>query len=190
MTLAFDSLQRKTIQEVLEWYNYQAEILGREKTRVLAELRSGVIPSDSRFFTMNRDDIEDFFNLHRNELDFLAMLDLMSAAEASLRLDYLSRVGKRLKDPVSRCFRAINKKLSQSMGPGAIRLEDDILDTWASQEPGTRSWVSDFKAALKLRHWLAHGRYWNPKLGRQQYSPGDVFDISDNLLRAVDACKS
>jgi hypothetical protein len=132
-------------------------------------------------------EIEDFFTRHRNELDFLAMLDLMSAAEAVIRLDYLNRVAKRLKDPISKSFKTINKNLSTTNKADKVSLEEHILDTWAAVAPATKNSVSDFKAALKIRHWLAHGRYWNPRLGRQQYSPGDIFDISDNLLHAIGA---
>jgi hypothetical protein len=58
------------------------------------------------------------------------------------------------------------------------RLRKDLV-------PTTKRPIGDFKGALNLRHWLAHGRYWNPKLGRT-YSPGDVYDISADLLQALD----
>ena len=32
MTPPFDSNQKRTIQEVLEWHEFQTEVLGREKT--------------------------------------------------------------------------------------------------------------------------------------------------------------
>lgn len=189
MTLAFDALQKKTIQEVLEWYEFQVEVLGREKERVLTELLTSAIPADSRFFGMSRDEVDDFFNVHRNELDFVVILDMMSAAEAAIRLDYLDRVGERRKDPVSKDFRNIYKKLSKKKIADKVNLEEHILDTWTTHIAKTRVPVSDFKGALKVRHWLAHGRYWHPKMGRQQYSPRDVYDISSNLLRAIDADK-
>src|SRR5207302_922006 len=111
--LVFDALQNKTIQEVLEWYEFQIEILGREKERIFRELLDSTTPADSRFFGMSRDEVDDFFSLHRSELDFLVILDLMSAAEAAIRLDYMNRVAKRRKDSVSRAFRNIYKKLSK-----------------------------------------------------------------------------
>jgi hypothetical protein len=186
MTLAFDALQKKTIQEVLEWYEFQVEVLGREKERVIAELLTSVVPADSRFFGMSRAEIDDFFDVHRSELDFVVILDLMSAAEAAIRLDYLDRVGKRRKDPVSKHFREIYRKLSRKKSADKVSLEEHILDTWTTHDAETRVPISDFKGALKLRHWLAHGRYWHPKIGKQ-YSPRDVYDISSNLLRAIDA---
>jgi hypothetical protein len=41
--------------------------------------------------------------------------------------------------------------------------------------------VSDFRGALSFRHWLAHGRYWTPKLGRR-YAVRDVFEIAERLF--------
>ena len=177
MILAFDSLQRKTIQEVL----------GREKARVLTEMLENTVPEDSRFVGMSREEIDDFFSLHRNELDFVAMLDIMSAAEAAIRSDYRKRLDKRLKDSVSKSFKKINKRLSKNKRSDKVSLEEDILDTWATELLVAKGPVSDFKGALKLRDWLAHGRYWDPRMGRRQYSPHDVYDISNNLLQAIDA---
>jgi hypothetical protein len=48
-------------------------------------------------------------------------------------------------------------------------------------------WDSEFKGTFSLRDWLAHGRYWAPKLGRAQgFLPGDIFDICKQLLKQVE----
>ena len=44
--------------------------------------------------------------------------------------------------------------------------------------------VSDFRGALKLRNWLAHGRDGTPKLGHN-YTPEEVFDICSVLIRSL-----
>jgi hypothetical protein len=189
--MAFDSTQKRTIQEVLEWYVFQVEVLGREKARVLNELASAAFPSDSRFFEMGNKEIEDFFHLHKNELDFVTMLVMMAAAEATVRLDFMERVDRRWRDAVSKAFKAIHKDLSKKDAADRVRLEEDILDTCAATDERTKGPIGDFKGALKLRHWLAHGRYWNDvQMGRRQYSPQDVFDISNNLLQAIDETKA
>jgi len=186
MTRGFTSLQKRTIQEVLEWYEFLVEVLGREKTRVLAELNGNILASDSRFFGMTADEVGQFFERHRNELDLVAMLDLLAAAEAAVRLDYRARVRQRLKDPVSRRLRDVEKRLRRRHRREA-GLEEDILNTWMQCRPRINRPASDFKGVLKLRHWLAHGRYWDPKMGRPQYSPRDVYDISLNLIEAISA---
>jgi hypothetical protein len=71
-------------------------------------------------------------------------------------------------------------------GARKIRFEEDILDTWREygSDPEIKHVVSEFKGALNLRHWLAHGRYWKLNLGRVSgYNPVDVFDICRELLQ-------
>ena len=106
------------------------------------------------------------------------MLDLLSATEATLRVDFWNRVHNKEKDELSRRFRDLAKNFEER-----IALEEQLLDAWVAVSPDTKSPAGDFKGALKLRNWLAHGRYWTPKLARQSYSPGDVFDICERLLR-------
>ena len=185
MTLAFNSLQKRTIQEVLEWHEFQVEILGGEKNHVLEELGAAPASEDSRFLEMTRGEIDAFFVVQQNELGFAAMLLLMAAAEAAIRVDFIDRVEKRLKDPVSKAFRAINKKLAKRNAPDRVSLEEDILDTWAEIDDNAKGPIGEFKGALRMRHWLAHGRYWDVRMGRQRYTPDDVFDISSNLLQAL-----
>ena len=185
MTLAFDPSQQRTIQEVREWYHFLAEFLGRERARIAEDLRTGGVPSDPRFLGKTREEVDRAFDFYRDELDFMAMLDLLAAAEARIQCDFRQRVEKLLKDPVSRAFRAIENKLRRRKTTERARLEEDILDTWVDHATATKGPVGSFKGALNLRHWLAHGRYWKPRMGRPYYSPGDVYYISETLLQAI-----
>ena len=38
---------------------------------------------------------------------------------------------------------------------------------------------------VPLRDWLAHGRHWNPKIGRPIYDVNDVFDIAIEMLERM-----
>jgi len=110
------------------------------------------------------------------------MLVLLAAAEAALRVDYILRIIENKKDGVSKGFVALYKKQQLEVG-----LEDQLLRVWKRQPSATaarKSAMGDFRGALKLRHWLAHGRYWKPQLA-QEYDPQDVFDICDALLKAT-----
>jgi hypothetical protein len=107
------------------------------------------------------------------------MLELLATAEAILRIDFNRRVGARKRDGLSKRFRAIKKNAindarARSARRARIRLDDDILEAMTGE--GIR--VSEFRGALKLRHWLAHGRYWRPNLGRN-YTPEEVFEICE-----------
>ena len=41
--------------------------------------------------------------------------------------------------------------------------------------------IGDLRGAFRFRHWLAHGRYWNPKLG-QKYDFVSVYSLAANVL--------
>lgn len=120
-------------------------------------------------------EIEDFYEAQRDQLNLMVMLELLATTEAILRLDFEARITARKKDSLSRRFRAIRKKRADR-----VRLDEDILD--AMKDEGIP--VAGFKGILKLRHWLAHGRHWRPRLGRS-YAPSDVFDISKALLESI-----
>lgn len=95
------------------------------------------------------------------EHDKNSCLTLLSAMEALIRMDYLQRCYTRQKDNISRKMRELHKE----SGPRAS-LEDDILALW-KEESAVKNTFSQAIGAFKYRHWLAHGRYWIPKLGRE-----------------------
>lgn len=121
-------------------------------------------------------EVADYFEKARDELDAASSLMVLAEAEAVLRVDYLSRVHRKGKDPVSRAFRELHRRKESR-----VRLEQDLLETWVSNQEDCKAVVSEFRGALGLRNWLAHGRYWTPKLGRR-YAARDVFEIADRLF--------
>jgi hypothetical protein len=114
------------------------------------------------------------------ELEYNSAFTVMAAIEAALRTDYLTRAYKKKKDTLSRAFRAIHK----SHGPRAS-LENEILVAWHDHGPMPASLKSALVSALNYRHWLAHGRYWEPKLGRK-YDYFTVFGIAEELFELMD----
>lgn len=130
---------------------------------------------DPRFLTMGIEAIDDALEQNFEGTDQQACLFLIAPAEASFRVDFLQRVYDKRKDEISRQFRSIyNGKRNYSRLN--IILEDDILDIWTERVPASKSPVGDFKGALNYRHWLAHGRYWVPKLGRR-CDPAGILSI-------------
>ena len=59
------------------------------------------------------------------------------------------------------------RAFSMSLLGNRASLEDEILEAWRDHADGARQVVSELRGAFKYRHWLAHGRYWVPKLGRK-----------------------
>jgi hypothetical protein len=177
--------EEQSLAEVWNWYEYQRALIGEEKSRVFAALSSASALPVPRYVGKTPKELEEGFAYQVAELGRLTVLGMLACTEALLRVDFIERVSNKKKDDVSRKFR----KTYQRRGIEKIRLEEDILDTWREHGPraGTKSAVAEFKGALNLRHWLAHGRYWKPKLGRAGgYDPVSVFDICKQLQQTVE----
>ncbi len=110
------------------------------------------------------------------EVDKTSSLAVMASIEAAFRIDYLQRCYRRGKDPVSRAFRNIYKAKQKYAS-----LEDEIFGAWADNSSVLRSIIGELRGAFRFRHWLAHGRYWIPNLGRG-YDFNDVFALADLTL--------
>lgn len=116
--------------------------------------------------------------LYENELAL--SLVLLSALEANFRVDYISRVERRLKDDLSRHFRELHKNSGNR-----VSLEDNILEGWKSYTNIQQKLIGEIRSAFKYRHWLAHGRYWKPKLG-QEYDFFKLQLLCENSLEQFD----
>jgi hypothetical protein len=113
------------------------------------------------------------------ELHLSTSLSVLSSVEASVRLDYLRRVYGRRRDPLSKAMRALYRRKSE-----AARLEDELLVLWREQTEIPRMLLGELIGAFKFRHWLAHGRYWTPRLGRR-YDYETVFEIAHAFVDLV-----
>jgi hypothetical protein len=131
-----------------------------------------------RFFGESQGSIELELEGRLNETDLRSSLAILSRIEAAFRIDYEERAAKKRqkRDAVSKVFRALYKNYR-----GNVRLEDDIFSTWRDAHPGAAALISELKGAFKFRHWLAHGSYWEPKLGRK-YEFLDVYALGVNVL--------
>jgi hypothetical protein len=107
------------------------------------------------------------------------VLALLASAEALLRVDFKVRLERRIKEP--RDVRQRFKELEASDGD-RVRLED-ILHVW-KEKVGHPDRFAAFFEYLRVRHWLAHGRYWELKTSRRA-EPQDVFEVIDALFRVL-----
>jgi len=145
-----------SIKEITEFYS-----------RTERALRS-FYQNDNRYFVgYTMDELEEELEKYIDELDKSCTFALLAAIEAYLRVDYLQRCYVKRKDSLSKDFRTIFKDKGSRAS-----LTDDILAQWAKYL-SSRSSISDLRAALHYRDWLAHGRYWVAKLGRNY----DFFDL-------------
>lgn len=103
---------------------------------------------------------------------------VLTSLEASFRIDFEARCRKRLKDPLSVYFR----REVYSKRKHAVRLDEDILEGWKRHEPlASSALIAELRGAFKFRHWLAHGRYWAPNLGRR-YDFDYVHLMAGNII--------
>ena len=117
---------------------------------------------DPKFIGYSIGDVRQELEERLNELDRDCALGILSALEASFRVDFLVRCYERGKDDLSRSFRKLHK-----MKKNKVALEKDILEAWKDHVPTSKELISGIIGAFKYRHWLAHGRYWVPKLGKK-----------------------
>jgi hypothetical protein len=173
----------RSIDFIWSWYEDQREALldFRNKIRLfLAEfLQDKENINHKKFIGMTPQEFESYFKESNKELDYLVCFDLLSATEAVLRMDYNEKVSLKLKTETARKFREINKEKGNK-----VSLEEDIIKVWKQYDTSTTSDFSDFLGSLKYRHWLAHGRYWNPKIGRI-YTPETVYAIAQKIYEVV-----
>ena len=100
-----------------------------------------------------------------NETDLRSALAIMTRIEAAFRIDYRQRCKKKQPDGVSIAFRRLRKAYGAS--DWQVPLERKIFETWRTVYPDTSRLIGELKGAFQFRHWLAHGRYFEPKLGRK-----------------------
>lgn len=134
---------------------------------------------EKRFTGYTTKDLISELRIRIDELNHTSSLSLLSAIEAAFRIDYLQRNYKKKKDPLSRVFRAIYKRKNTKAS-----LEEDIFDTWRANTNVASQIISNLKGAFKYRHWLAHGRYWEPKFGKTRYDYDTVYEMTEVVFNS------
>lgn len=109
-----------------------------------------------------------------DELDRATSMQLLASIEATLRLDANRRCEARWKDDLSKSLRVRQRRNAN------LRFDEDILDCWGRHHPDVKPVIGELRGALKYRHWLAHGMYWTPKLGRR-YDFEGIYIIAQNV---------
>jgi hypothetical protein len=128
--------------------------------------------STERFFDYTPSEREDELKTRVDETSLRSILILLASIEASFRVDYESRCRRRLKDDLSRAFRKIHKEKDER-----VSLEQDILQAWRIHFLESKWLIGELRTAFRFRHWLAHGRYWQPKIGRN-FDYESIYDLA------------
>ncbi|OGU38956.1 MAG: hypothetical protein A2X61_09490 [Ignavibacteria bacterium GWB2_35_12] len=176
--------EEKSIEYIWSWFEDQKEALRDFRNKLWGLITTSNIKDDHNFFSFTTDDINDYFNNSEEELEHLVCFDLISATEAFLWVDFYQKVHRKDKSKLGKEFRIITKKKSKKV-KGNISLEQDIIESWKKIHYEKKDIFSNLLGILNYRHWLAHGRYWKPKIGRQ-YTPEITYDIAENIFNLID----
>ncbi len=162
--------QHQDLNEVFVYYETSIESLNYYRDSI-----SNNLIINQHYLGLTRLELIEYFVRHHDELEKNISFTILSTIEAAFRIDYTIRTQKKHKDDLSRKFRKLYKEKGNN-----VSLENEILLLWKSEYPDFKNVISDFIGALKYRHWLAHGRYWVPKLGRK-YDVATLSTISDRI---------
>jgi len=147
---------------------------------VVASLRLYFSPASPSFIARfaGRSQIEISIELTSRieESDVRSAFSVLTSLEATFRIDFDIRCRKRLRDHLSVYFRKVERLRGDK-----IRLDEDILEGWKMYTSAPSSLIGDLRGAFRFRHWLAHGRYWAPKLGRK-YDLEYVTLMADSIV--------
>ena len=109
---------------------------------------------------------------------------VLASIEAAFRVDYLRRCYAKYRDGLSRTFRT----LYQEQG-ARVSLSDDLIEAWKNHGAMTARLVGDLRSAFGYRHWLAHGRYYVARPGREYDFPS-IYNLAREVEMAISTQRS
>ena len=165
---------RLTGYDAFRWFETMAAAIAVHESHLLA----GIATSEEvnvELAGLTPERLGEYFVRQRRELAFQTCLLLVATAEGVLRTDIDSR-----RDRLARELKARSRKRKGRR----LDFDEDILEAWKSHVPACAAGIGGFRGALRLRHWLAHGRCGTPKLGRT-YDPWSVRDMATRMFAAM-----
>jgi len=174
--------------DVRDWYEAMKDSLLAYRANTIAALGTTGLAPGGRFVGLTIDEVDERFTVLRNELENVTVFSLMASAEAALLIDYETRLAAKGKDPLSKAYRKLQVSLRISgwfVRKSRPRVDNHILEAIKDSGIVPGHTVGNFRDALNLRHWLAHGRYWAVNLGRTLYSPEDIYAVTNAVVGAL-----
>ena len=134
---------------------------------------------ETRFAFYSEDEIRAERDESLYEAGAASAMMVLASIEASFRSEFLRRCYARKKDILSQELR----KLYKHKGP-RVSLADDLLQAWKKHGALTERLTGNIRSVFGYRNWLAHGRYYTPKLGRA-YDFADVYNLACEVEEAL-----
>lgn len=161
----------KTISEICDWNALCSTATFTEQRMVEGLLQEGAaLPAygsqQLAFCTVT--ELRKHFEASRTEINLSSVLYMVAATEARIRFDATSRVNGGSSDPLGTALRNLYTARQTAW---SVPLRDNgILEAWKTYArmhltPSDQVDVcvislGNWATALDIRHWVAHGRYW------------------------------
>lgn len=162
-----------TIGDASEWFENQSEASSLLRESVVNSILANSnddLPQNFLFLSIDQASLK--LASDKRELEIISCFQLISAAEGRLKYDFKLKAESSMTSNLVKSFKATfsQKEMRE------VSVEADILDVWKlhHQSSDLTNLVGQFKRLMKFRHWVAHGRFWEPnRLGRVvgQYQP-------------------
>lgn len=182
MRTDLNNLDAINIDEITDWYETQYQAISFLYVYVKNNIYDNLGDKtfiDQKFFSMNEDEILEYFDFLRNELNTMVSFNIIASIEAMVRMDFMNRaISRKMKDSLSKDLR----KISKSKG-ARISLIEDIINTTLVHNRKIKIEIDRFKELYKFRHWLAHGRYWEMAVNNS-FTINEVFSITQDFLNS------
>lgn len=178
----------QNIDFVEDYYQQSKHCLENRKNRVLRASGSpelgnvlGAMDLEKIRFA-SPDEIRKFFDELIDELENLVTFDFLSITEGHIRYDFAARINRNDPHPITSRFSGL--LAASQYGAKGVEL-NKILDAWIQQYPGNtnmKNKIIKYKSVLGLRHWLAHGRWWNLRSGD---TVSNIQQIVNDVLQTM-----
>lgn len=142
------------------------------------------IPPEFIGYTEN--ELREEFKKLQSEVEKCAVFNILTTLEAEFRMDFVIRVDRKYKCSISKKFRTIYRSYKKRNKENKIPLKEGILRIWKEEFPELKRIIDPYIEALKYRHWLAHGRWWEPQIRYdEKYDFDTVYGLAQNLYENI-----
>ena len=124
-----------------------------------------------------------YLDYQLQEAEYDASLALLGAIEAAFRLDFDYRRKRRLKDSRSKAVRQASgfPRDDFDYRISITKLFDILANDHSADHSTTNPTIDLLKVYFKYRNWLAHGRYWQLRLGINRPTFSDIFQAAKTI---------
>ena len=194
--MLFSTPSAQTIGEIRDWNALCSAATFTEQREAEKLLQVGVaLPAyvGQRLAFCTVTELRKYFDASRAEIDLSSVLYMVAATEARIRFDATSRASGSSTDPLGK---ALGILYGARQTAWSVPLRDNgILEAWktyarmhltqSAQIDTCVDGIGNWASALDIRHWVAHGRYWQLTRRITSSTVADIATATDSLVRSL-----